>query len=113
MWATIHKKRKKIAKAIRNTSAESKKIKLSKKKENVKVNPSLGEETISETTEAQNTVSGNKPGLNAGEALEPKIDVVFQYSNKEEESFRDQWYNEFDSLVAAKDPHAYIDPIQK
>jgi hypothetical protein len=109
----LDKKRKAISKAIRNTSANSKKIKLSKKKEDVKVNPSLGEETLSEVTEAQSTVSGSKLELNPNNVLEPKIDVVFQYSNKEEEAFREQWYSEFDSLVAKKDPHAYIDPLQK
>jgi len=91
----LHKKRKAIAKAVRKTSAESKKIKLSNKTEKVKVNPSIKEqrETLRET-------------------LEASFDSVFQYSNKEEESFRDQWMNEFGALVSGKDPHAYIDPLQ-
>ena len=91
----LHKKRKAIAKAVRKTSAESKKIKLSNKTEKVKVNPSIKEqrETLRET-------------------LEASFDYVFQYSNKEEETFRDQWMNEFGALVSGKDPHAYIDPLQ-
>jgi len=91
----LHKKRKAIAKAVRKTSAESKKINLSNKTEKVKVNPSIKEqrETLRET-------------------LEASFYSVFQYSNKEEESFRDQWMNEFGALVSGKDPHAYIDPLQ-
>jgi len=91
----LHKKRKAISKAIRKTSAESKKIKLSNKTEKVKVNPSIGEQRE-----------------HLKEALEASFDTVFQYSNKEEEAFREQWMNEFGGLVAAKDPHAYIDPLQ-
>jgi hypothetical protein len=91
----LHKKRKAISKAVRKTSAESKKIKLSKKKEKVEVNPSIGEQRE-----------------HLREALEASFDTVFQYSNKEEESFREQWMNEFSSYVSGKDPHAYIDPLQ-
>ena len=60
----LHKKRKAIAKAVRKTSAESKKIKLSNKTEKVKVNPSIKEqrETLRET-------------------LEASFDSVFQYGN--------------------------------
>lgn len=91
----LHKKRKAISKAIRKTSAESKKIKLSNKTEKVKVNPSIGEQRE-----------------HLKETLEASFDTVFQYSNKEEEAFREQWMNEFGGLVASKDPHAYIDPLQ-
>jgi hypothetical protein len=91
----LHKKRKAISKAVRKTSAESKKIKLSKKKEDIKVNPSIGEQR-----------------KHLKETLEASFDTVFQYSNKEEEAFREQWMNEFTALVAGKDPHAYIDPLQ-
>ena len=91
----LHKKRKAISKAVRKTSAESKKIKLSKKKEDIKVNPSIGEQR-----------------KHLRETLEASFDTVFQYSNKEEEAFREQWLNEFSALVAGKDPHAYIDPLQ-
>ena len=91
----LHKKRKAISKAIRNTSTESKKIKLSNKTEKVKVNPSIGEQR-----------------QHLREVLEASFDTIFQYSNKEEESFREQWMNEFSSYVSGKDPHAYIDPLQ-
>jgi hypothetical protein len=91
----LHKKRKAIAKAVRKTSAESKKIKLSKKTEKVKVNPSIGEQRE-----------------NLRETLEASFDTVFQYSNKEEAAFREQWMNDFGALVSGKDPHAYIDPLQ-
>jgi hypothetical protein len=91
----LHKKRKAIAKAIRNTSAESKKITLTKKKEAIKVNPSIGEQ---------------RDYLR--EVLEASFDAVFTYGNKEEEAFREQWMGEFGALVAGKDPHAYIDPLQ-
>jgi hypothetical protein len=89
------KKRSTISKAVRKTSAESKKIMLSKKKEDIKVNPTIGEQREQ-----------------LREALEASFDTIFQYSNKEEESFREQWMNDFSSLVAGKDPHAYIDPLQ-
>ena len=95
----LHKKRKVISKAIRKTSAESKKIKLSGKKEKVTVNPSVTESFVDERSQLR-------------EALEASFDTVFQYSNKEEETFREQWMNEFGSLVAGKDPKAYIDPLQ-
>ena len=65
----LHKKRKAISKAIRKTSAESKKIKLSNKTEKVKVNPTIGE---------------HREHLR--EALEASFDTVFQYDNKEEEA---------------------------
>jgi hypothetical protein len=91
----LHKKRKAISKAVRKTSAESKKIKLSNKTEKVKVNPSIGEQR-----------------QHLREVLEASFDTVFQYSNKEEEAFREQWMNEFSSHVSGKDPHAYIDPLQ-
>jgi hypothetical protein len=84
-----------ISKAVRKTSSESKKVKLSKKKEDVKVNPTIGEQ---------------REYLR--EVLEASFDAVFKYGNKEEESFREQWMNEFSSLVTGKDPHAYIDPLQ-
>lgn len=98
----LHKKRKAISKAIRKTSAESKKIKLSNKTEKVKVNPS-----VTESTESFSDVR-----LQLREALEASFDTVFQYANKEEEAFRDQWMNEFASLVSEKDSNAYIDPLQ-
>ena len=98
----LHKKRKAISKAIRNTSAKSKKVDLSKKKEKVKVNPMMGESA---------DFSDDRQQLR--EVLEASIDTVFQYSNKEEESFRDQWMNEFDSHVSGIDPQAYIDPLQR
>jgi hypothetical protein len=100
----LHKKRKAISKAIRKTSAkskkiESKKIKLSGKKEKVTVNPPVTESFIDERSRLR-------------EALEASFDTVFQYGNKEEEAFREQWMNEFSSHVSGKDPHAYIDPLQ-
>lgn len=96
----LHKKRKAISKAIRNTSAKSKKVDLSKKKEKVKVNPMMGENFADERAQLR-------------ENLEASFDTVFKYSNKEEESFRDQWMNEFDSHVSGIDPQAYIDPLQR
>lgn len=84
-----------VSKAVRKTSAESKKIKLSKGKEDITVNPSIGEQR-----------------QHLREALEASFDTVFQYSNKEEETYREQWMSEFNSLVSEKDPHAYIDPLQ-
>ena len=96
----LHKKRKAISKAIRNTSAKSKKVELTKKKEKVKVNPTMGEDFADERAQLRET-------------LEASFDTVFQYSNKEEETFRDQWMNEFDTHVSGIDPQAYIDPLQR
>lgn len=96
----LHKKRKAISKAIRNTSAKSKKVELTKKKEKVKVNPTVGEEFTEHRAQLRET-------------LEASFDTVFQYSNKKEEAFRDQWMNEFDSHVSGIDPQAYIDPLQR
>jgi hypothetical protein len=98
----LHKKRQAISKAIRNTSAKSKKVDLSKKKEKVKVNPTMGE-----------SVDFSDDRQQLRETLEASIDTVFQYSNKEEEAFRAQWMTEFDSQVASIDPQAYIDPLQR
>jgi uncharacterized membrane protein YkoI len=85
-----------ISKAVRKTSSESKKIKLSKEKETVNINPSIGEQR-----------------QHLREVLEASFDTIFQYGNKEEEAFREQWMNDFDSFVSEKDPHAYIDPLQR
>ena len=97
---SVGKKRKAISKAIRNTSAKSKKVELNGKKEKVKVNPSVSEEFAEERAQLR-------------EALEASFDTVFQYSNKEEEAYRDQWMNEFDSYVSEVDSQAYIDPLQR
>ena len=96
----LHKKRKAISKAIRNTSAKSKKVDLSGKKEKVNVNPSVKEEFIQERAQLRET-------------LEASFDTVFQYSNKEEEAYRQQWDSEFDAYVTEVDSNAYIDPLQK
>ena len=95
----LHKKRKAISKAIRKTSKESKKIKLTGKKEKVKVNPTE-EQFADERAQLRET-------------LEAKMDAVFQYSNKEEEAYREQWMNEFDKYVTEVDSNAYIDPLQR
>ena len=102
----LHKKRKAITKAIRKTSRNGKKVDLSGKKEKVTVNPDVKEEV-----EYINDFADERVKLR--EALEASFDTVFQYGNKEEEAYRDQWMNEFDSFVASKDPHAYIDPLQR
>jgi len=99
----LHKKRKAISKAIRNTSRNGKKVKLSGKKEKVDVNPDMKEEV--------SDFSDDRAKLR--ESLEASFDTVFQYSNKEEEAYRDQWMGQFDSLVSAKEPSAYLDPLQR
>jgi len=96
----LHKKRKAITKAIRKTSRNGKKVDLSGKKEKVTVNPNVKEQFTDERIKLR-------------EALEASFDTVFQYSNKEEEAYRDQWMNEFDSLVTNKEPNAYLDPLQR
>ena len=96
----LHKKRKAISKAIRNTSAKSKKVELNGKKEKVKVNPSVEEQFAEERAQLRET-------------LEASFDTVFQYSNKEEEAYRDQWMNEFDTYVTEVDSNVYIDPLQR
>jgi hypothetical protein len=96
----LHKKRKAITKAIRKTSRNGKKIDLSGKKEKVTVNPDVKEDFATERATLR-------------EALEASFDTVFQYSNKEEEAYRDQWMGQFDSLVSGKEPSAYIDPLQR
>lgn len=100
----LHKKRKAISKAIRNTSRNGKKVKLSGKKEKIDVNPADVKEDVSD-------FSDDRAQLR--EALEASFDTVFQFSNKEEEAYRDQWMGQFDSLVAAKEPNAYLDPLQR
>ena len=100
----LHKKRKAITKAIRNTSRNGKKVKLSGKKERIDVNPAGIKEEVSD-------FSDDRAKLR--EALEASFDTVFQFSNKEEEAYRDQWMGQFDSLVAAKEPNAYLDPLQR
>ena len=100
----LHKKRKAISKAIRNTSRNGKKVKLSGKKEKIDVNPADVKEEV-------NDFSDDRAQLR--EALEASFDSVFQYSNKEEEAYRDQWMGQFDSLVTAKEPNAYLDPMQR
>ena len=99
----LHKKRKAITKAIRKTSRNGKKVDLSGKKEKVTVSPDMKEEV--------NDFSDDRAKLR--EALEASFDSVFQYSNKEEEAYRDQWMGQFDSLVSAKEPNAYLDPMQR
>tara|TARA_S200002703_G_scaffold160092_1_gene176992 strand:- start:32822 stop:33769 length:948 start_codon:yes stop_codon:yes gene_type:complete len=47
------------------------------------------------------------------ENVEASFDSVFAYSNKEEEAFRNDWMDQFDSLVTAKEPTAYLDPLQR
>jgi len=96
----LHKKRKAITKAIRKTSRNGKKVDLTGKKEKVTVNPDMKEEFAAERATLR-------------EALEASFDTVFQYSNKEEETYRDQWMGQFDSLVSGKEPNAYIDPLQR
>ena len=103
----LHKKRKAITKAIRKTSATGKKVKLSGKKAKVDVNPDM-----TEGVEIyENTFSDDRSKLR--EELEASFDTIFQYSNKEEEAYRDQWMGQFDSLVTAKEPNAYLDPLQR
>lgn len=97
----LHKKRKAITKAIRNTSESGKKVKLSGKKEKVDVNP----------VDEENDFSEERTKLR--ESLETSFDTVFQFSNKEEEAFRDKWMGQFDSLVTEKEPNAYLDPLQR
>ena len=97
----LHKKRKAITKAIRKTSRNGKKVALSGKKEKVDVNPADVKEDFSD----------ERGQLR--EALEASFDTIFQYSNKEEEAYRDQWMGQFDSLVSAKEPNAYLDPLQR
>ena len=99
----LHKKRKAITKAIRNTSRNGKKVKLSGKKEKVDVSPDMKEEV--------SDFSDDRAKLR--ESLEASFDTVFQFSNKEEEAYRDQWMGQFDSLVASKEPNAYLDPLQR
>jgi hypothetical protein len=101
----LHKKRKAITKAIRNTSESGKKVKLSGKKEPVVIG------AVKENVIVENTFSDDRSRLR--EALEASFDTIFQYSNKEEEAYRDQWMGQFDSIVAAKDPNAYLDPLQR
>jgi len=96
----LHKKRKAITKAIRKTSKNGKKVELSGKKEKVTVNPNVKEDFTDERIKLRET-------------LEASFDTVFQYSNKEEEAYRDQWMNEFDTLVTDKEPKAYLDPLQR
>ena len=100
----LHKKRKAITKAIRNTSRNGKKVKLSGKKEKIDVNPADVKEEVNDFSDARAQLR---------ESLEASFDSVFQYSNKEEEAYRDQWMGQFDSLVSAKDPSAYLDPLQR
>ena len=69
------------------------------KKEKVTVAPSVKEEFIQERTQIRET-------------LEASFDTVFQYSNAKEETYRQQWMNEFDAYVKEVDPQAYIDPLQ-
>ena len=102
----LHKKRKANTKAIRKTSRNGKKVDLSGKKEKVTVNPDVKEEV-----EQVDDFSDERAQLR--EALEASFDTVFQYSNKEEEAYRDQWMGQFDSLVTAKEPNAYLDPLQR
>jgi hypothetical protein len=104
----LHKKRKAITKAIRNTSKSGKKVKLSGKKEKIDVNPADVKE---EVEIVENTFSDDRAKLR--EALEASFGTIFQYSNKEEETYRDQWMGQFDSLVSAKEPNAYLDPLQR
>lgn len=99
----LHKKRKAITKAIRNTSEGGKKIKLSGKKEKVSVSPN--------DISAGYTFSDERAVLR--EDLEASFDTVFKYSNKEEEAYRDQWMGQFDTLVSSKEPNAYLDPLQR
>ena len=47
------------------------------------------------------------------EAIEHSFDTVFQYSNAEEEAFRNDWMEEFDSIVSGTEPSAYLDPLQR
>jgi len=47
------------------------------------------------------------------EAIEHSFDAVFQYSNAEEEAFRNDWMEEFDSIVSGTEPSAYLDPLQR
>jgi len=47
------------------------------------------------------------------EELEASFDSVFRFSNKEEEVYRDQWMDQFDTIVTGKEPNAYIDPLQR
>ena len=47
------------------------------------------------------------------EALEHSFDTIFQYSNAEEEAFRNDWMEEFDSIVSDIEPSAYLDPLQR
>ena len=77
------------------------------KKEKVKVNPSVSEEVEKE----ENQFIEERAQLR--ETLEASFDTVFQYSNKEEEVYREQWMNEFDSYVTEVDSNVYIDPIQR
>ena len=97
----LHKKRKAITKAIRKTSRNGKKVALSGKKEKIDVNPADVKEDFSDDR------------AQLREALEASFDSVFQYTNKEEEAYRDQWMGQFDSLVTAKEPNAYLDPMQR
>ncbi len=103
----LHKKRKAITKAIRKTSRNGKKVDLSGKKEKVTVNP----DDMKEEFEKINDFSNERAKLR--EALEASFDTVFQYTNKEEETYRDQWMSQFDSLVSEKEPNAYLDPLQR
>jgi hypothetical protein len=47
------------------------------------------------------------------ENVEASFDSVFAYSNREEEAFRNDGMDQCDSLVTAKEPTAYLDPLQR
>ena len=96
----LKNRRKAISKAIRKPSKRGKKLDLSGKKEQITINPDVNEDFRDERSAML-------------ENLEASFDSVFSYSNKEEESFRNDWMNKFDSLVSAKEPSAYLDPLQR
>lgn len=96
----LKNRRKTISKAIRNAPKRGKKVKLSGKKEQVTINPDVNEDFQDDRAVMR-------------ENVEASFDSVFAYSNKEEEAFRNDWMDQFDSLVTAKEPTAYLDPLQR
>lgn len=95
-----------------NEKKEEKEIKLSGKKEKVKVNPTVKEEQRS----LEGYAMGANPFQRVAQSRKKELTEVFQhtwgYGTPEEVEYREQWMARFHEYVNDRNPHTYIDMLQ-
>ena len=94
-----------------NEKKEEKEIKLSGKKEKVKVNP-----TVKEEQSLEGYAMGVNPFQRVVQSQKKELTEAFQhtwgYGTPEEIEYREQWMARFHDYVTDKNPHTYIDMLQ-